>query len=85
MNVGLFVLRRETVFTAGRAARFFLVQNTKSGKMYQMATKCSKWPQNVPNGKTFYQVAVNRPNGHTIYQHLSWQDPPKLNLKDFSW
>jgi hypothetical protein len=33
--------------------------------MYQRVTKCTKWPQ-------------SKPNGHKIYQHLPWQDTPKL-------
>jgi hypothetical protein len=27
----------------GRVARFFLVHNTQTVKMYQMNTKCTKW------------------------------------------
>jgi hypothetical protein len=26
-----------------RVARFFMVHDTKTGKMYQMNTKCTKW------------------------------------------
>jgi hypothetical protein len=44
-------------------------------KIYQMATKCTKWPQNVPNGHKMYQMATkcakwpqNVPNGHKMYQ-----------------
>jgi hypothetical protein len=64
-----------------RAARLFLVQHTKTGKMFQktikkqMATKYTKWPQNIPNGHKIYQMATkytkwpqNIPNGHSIYQ-----------------
>jgi hypothetical protein len=29
--------------TATRVARFFLVHDTKIGKMYQMNTKCTRW------------------------------------------
>jgi hypothetical protein len=42
--------------------------------MYQMATKCTKWPQNVPNGHKMFQMATkcskwpqNVPNGHKMY------------------
>jgi hypothetical protein len=52
-----------------RVARFFLVQQTKTGKyipndhkIYQRATKYTKFPQ-------------KRPNDHKIYQHLPLQDP----------
>jgi hypothetical protein len=31
-------------------ARFFLVQHTKKGKIFQMATQNTKWPQNIPSG-----------------------------------
>jgi hypothetical protein len=34
-------------------------------KIYQMATKCTNWPQNVPN--------VQFRNGHKICQHFSLQ------------
>jgi hypothetical protein len=44
----------------GRAgvARFFLVQNTKAGKIYQITTKYTEWPQNILNGRKIDQVAV---------------------------
>jgi hypothetical protein len=29
------------------AARFFLVKHTKTGKIYQMTTKFTQWPQNI--------------------------------------
>jgi hypothetical protein len=54
------------------------------GTTYQNGGKCTKWPQNIPNGHNIYQMAIaftnwtqNRPNGHTLYQHLPLQDPPK--------
>jgi hypothetical protein len=37
-----------------------------------MTKKCTKWPQNIPQGRK------NRPDDHTIYQHLPLQDPPKF-------
>jgi hypothetical protein len=43
----------------------------KRVKIYLITIKYTKWPQNVPN-------AVNRLNGHIIYQHLPMQDPPKF-------
>jgi hypothetical protein len=40
-----------------------------------MATKYTKWPQNIPNGHKIFQMATkytkwpqNIPNGHKIYQ-----------------
>jgi hypothetical protein len=39
-------------------------------KIYQMTTKCTKWPENVPNG-------------HQIYQHLPLQEPPKFTQMGF--
>jgi hypothetical protein len=47
------------IFLAGsRFARFFLVQYTKTGKMYQMTPKCTKWPLNLPIGRTTYQMVL---------------------------
>jgi ubiquitin len=48
------------------------------GKIYQMTTKCTKWPQNVPNGHKIYLLAVNRQYGHKKYQPYSLQDLPNL-------
>jgi hypothetical protein len=36
-----------------------------------MAKKYTKWPK-------IDQMAVKRPNDHTIYQHLPLQVPPKI-------
>jgi hypothetical protein len=30
-----------------RVARFFLVEHTKTGKIYQITIKCTKWPQSI--------------------------------------
>jgi hypothetical protein len=55
-----------------RVARFFLVQNTNTGKnipnyheQYQMSIKYNKRPENGPS------VLI-------IYQHLPYQDHPKF-------
>jgi hypothetical protein len=49
-----------------RDASFFLGTTYQNGKnIPQMATKCTKWPQNVPNGRK-------------IYQHIPLQPPPKF-------
>jgi hypothetical protein len=36
-----------------RVARFFLVQQSKTGKIYQTTIKYTKWPQNIPNSFLF--------------------------------
>jgi hypothetical protein len=47
-----------------RVARFFLVHDTKIGKMYQMNT-------NVPNGhKKYPKYPEYISNDHKIYQHF---------------
>jgi hypothetical protein len=46
-------------------ARFFMVQRTKTGKIYQMTSKHTTWP-------------YNRPNGLKIHQYLLLQDDPKF-------
>jgi hypothetical protein len=67
----------DSINTRGREqtwiARFFLTQYTKTGQIctfsklpqhYQMAKNYTEWPQNIPNG-------------HKLYQHFPFQDPPK--------
>jgi hypothetical protein len=44
---------------------FFLVQNTKTGKIYEVTRNYINRPENGPSV-------------HKIYQHLSVQDPPKF-------
>jgi hypothetical protein len=69
----LCLLRNNGFFlTATRVARFFLVQNTKTGEnipnlheLYQISIKYNKRPQ---NGLSVYK----------IYQHLTLQDPLKF-------
>jgi hypothetical protein len=41
-----------------RVARFFLVHDTKPGKMYQLNTKCTKWSQSIPNVRKIFQMAI---------------------------
>jgi hypothetical protein len=50
-----------------------------------MATKYTKWPQNIPNSHKIYQMATTFtkwpyfiPNGHKIYQHFPHKDPLKF-------
>jgi hypothetical protein len=39
----LVVCGRVATVLEPRVARFFLVHDTKTGKMYQIKTKCTKW------------------------------------------
>jgi hypothetical protein len=52
-----------------RVARFFLMQNTQTGKMYQMATK------NTQKYEMTWKIYI--PNGNKIYQYRPLQDPAK--------
>jgi hypothetical protein len=42
-----------TAVPSGRVARFFLAQHAKFGKIYQMTTKYTKPPQNIPNDQKY--------------------------------
>jgi hypothetical protein len=42
-----------------RFARFFLVQHTKTGNIYQITIKYTKWPPNIPTGRKIDQMAIN--------------------------
>jgi hypothetical protein len=42
-----------------RVARFFLVHDTKTGKMYQMNTKCTKCSSNIPNVRKMFQIGTS--------------------------
>jgi hypothetical protein len=74
-----------------RVAKLFLVQHIKAGKIYQMATKYTKWPQNIPNGHKIYQMATkytkwlqNIPNGHKIYQMATKYTKWPQNIPNYS-
>jgi hypothetical protein len=41
-----------------RVARFFVVHCTKTGKIYQITMKYTKWTQNIPNGCKIDQMAM---------------------------
>jgi hypothetical protein len=58
--------------TDTRVARFFVVQYTKTWKIYQMTTKYTKIPYN-----TYTKWPENLPNDHRIYYNLQWQEPSK--------
>jgi hypothetical protein len=49
-----------------------LVQHTKAGKTYQITIKYTKWPENIPNGRKIYPMAVK------IVQYLPVQVPPNF-------
>jgi hypothetical protein len=44
----------ERRMTRRRVARFFLLHDTKTGKMYQMVIKYSKCMSIIPNGHKIY-------------------------------
>jgi hypothetical protein len=55
-----------------RVARFFPTQYTKTGKRYQIATKITKWPKNVPNGCNTVKIAKE------CTKTFQFQSPPKF-------
>jgi hypothetical protein len=55
-----------------RAARFFMAQHTKTGKMYQITIKYTTCPQNIPNSSKIDQKAIKYTN------IIPLQDPPKF-------
>jgi hypothetical protein len=58
-RVGLLVLDRLDLGPMlCRVARFFMVRHTKMRKIYQMTTKCTEWPYNLPICLKIYQLAV---------------------------
>jgi hypothetical protein len=82
-----------SAFARTRVARFFRVQHTKTGNIYQKTNKYTKRPWNIPNCQKIYQMAKkstkwpkNLPNGQKIYQmaikyiyqHFPLLDPLKL-------
>jgi hypothetical protein len=52
------ILVASVAFVQIRVARFFLVQHTKTGKIYQITTKYTKWSQNIPNDRKIDQMAI---------------------------
>jgi hypothetical protein len=50
------IFGKSKVIDLGRVARVFVVQRTKRENIYQMATKYTKWLQNIPNGFKIYQM-----------------------------
>jgi hypothetical protein len=60
-----------------RVARFSWAQHTKTGKMYQMTTKFTKSPSNLPIGRKIYQIAVKYTN---IFHYNTLQNLPKSGI-----
>jgi hypothetical protein len=60
-----------------RVARFFLVHATKTGKMYQMRTKCTQCSKNIPNLHKIFQMAIKYIN---IFLSKALQNVPKLGF-----
>jgi hypothetical protein len=54
-----------------RVARFFLVQNTKTGKIYQISTNYTKCPLDITKDRKMDQVPMK-------YTSLPLQDLPKF-------
>jgi hypothetical protein len=49
----------------------------KRGKIYQIATKYTKWPQNISNGRKIYQIHIKYTK---IYYCKTHQNLPKLGF-----
>jgi hypothetical protein len=60
-----------------RVARFFSIHDTKTGKMYQMNTKCTEWSLNISNLHKIFQMAIKYIN---IFQSKTLQNLPKLGF-----
>jgi hypothetical protein len=60
-----------------RVARFFMVNDTQTGKMCQMDTKCTKWSYNIPNVCKIFQMAIKYMNN---FQYKALQNFPKLGF-----
>jgi hypothetical protein len=60
-----------------RVARFLLVQHTKTVKIYQMSTKCTKCPDNLPIGRKIYQMAKKYTD---IFHDKTLKNLPQMGL-----
>jgi hypothetical protein len=58
-------------------ARFFLVQHTKTGKIYHITTKNTKCPLKIPNGYKIDKVSIQYNN---IFHYKTLQKLPKFGL-----
>jgi hypothetical protein len=60
-----------------RVARFFFLQHTKTGKIYQITTKYTKCPQSVPNTCKIDQMSIKYTN---IFLCKTLQKLPKFGF-----
>jgi hypothetical protein len=58
-----------------RVARFFSVQHTKTGKIYQMTTEFSKCPSNKPFCRKIDKMGLKNTN---IFHCKAFQNLPKI-------
>jgi hypothetical protein len=61
----------------GMVARFFVSQYTKTWKIYQITSKYTKVPQNMPNGSKIDQMAMKYTS---IFHCQTLQNLPKLGF-----
>jgi hypothetical protein len=52
---------------------FLAIQHTNTKKLYPMTTKCTKWPEKIPNAFTLFQMAIK----YTA-QNFVFKGPPKF-------
>jgi hypothetical protein len=82
ITVPLYFVQKRQV--SGGVARFFLVQKTKMGKIYQITVKCTKWPQKRANGRKLMAIKYTNifhckthPNfpklGFLVWKYAIWQ------------
>jgi hypothetical protein len=64
------------IITNFRVARFFLVQHTNKGKIYQQG-------ENIPNDNKLYQMTTNVPNGRKLNHCFHFQGLQKNQNCDF--
>jgi hypothetical protein len=67
-----FLIRLCRVYS--RVARFFLAQHTKTEKIFQMAIKYTRWPQNIPTS------AITRPSKIYPNWDFRFENVPSGNL-----
>jgi hypothetical protein len=60
-----------------RVARFFLVQTTQTGNVYQITRNYTKLPENIPNGRKILAMVIKYTN---IFDSKAHQNIPKLGF-----
>jgi hypothetical protein len=63
--------------TKTRVARFFLVENTKTGKNIPNYHIITKWPQNISDGRKIDQIVIKYTK---IFHSKTLQNLPKLGF-----